>query len=82
MITLCNLRNSKPVMAWEVCCDRRSPLGNKFYMSNEKQRDLVCDQYADWFKAQVLTGRDVRAYAELMRLAELNVRWGQLRLFC
>ena len=31
-------------------------LGNKFYMHNESERDLVCDKYQEWFDKQIKNG--------------------------
>lgn len=36
--------------------DRRTPLGNIFFMVNESQRDAVCEQYETWFYNSVLLG--------------------------
>ncbi len=33
----------------EEWCDRRSPLGNPFHLSNEDQRNAVCDAYQEYF---------------------------------
>lgn len=37
----------------QVRVDRKSPLGNPFVMSDESQRDSVCDLYEKYFRKQV-----------------------------
>ena len=53
MITIKNLRFSKPQHAWQVRVDRASVLGNPFYMQNESQRDTVCNQYEVYFQEKM-----------------------------
>lgn len=31
-----------------VRCDRKTPLGNPYYMHTESERNLVCDNYTQW----------------------------------
>jgi hypothetical protein len=55
MIRIVNLKNYK-LNKDEVLIkvDRSNKiLGNKFYMANESTRDLVCNQYREWFKEQI-----------------------------
>ena len=35
-------------------CSRGSPVGNPFPMKNESMRDIVCDNYENWFKSQIV----------------------------
>lgn len=54
MIRIINLRNynaKKDEVAFRV--DRRSPVGNPFYMHNESERDLVCDRYIEYFNSKI-----------------------------
>ena len=54
MIRIVNLRTYRAVEG-EVLIkvDRSSVLGNPFFMHNESERDLVCDQYEEYFYKQV-----------------------------
>lgn len=36
-----------------IYCGRGSALGNPFHMRNERERDCVCDQYADYLPKKV-----------------------------
>jgi len=36
--------------------DRKTPLGNPFYLKEEADRDKVCDAYEEWFNNSVLVG--------------------------
>ena len=33
-----------------IRCDRKTVLGNPFFMHNESQRDMVCDKYKTWLE--------------------------------
>jgi hypothetical protein len=91
MITIHNLRNEKPSEPYDVIVDRRSPLGNPFSMSDESQRDEVCDRYEGWFQ-DMLTMKPITPYnspkvhssfgVEILRLQETYKKHGKLRLFC
>jgi len=65
MIRIVNLRN---YVAKEnevlVRVDRRSVVGNPFFMSHESMRNEVCDKYADYFKEQMKINSVFRAYIE------------------
>ena len=55
MIRIVNLRH-KPVMRKNevlIKIDRSSVLGNPFFMKSEDQRDIVCNQYEQYFGAIV-----------------------------
>lgn len=39
-----------------IYCGRGSPVGNPFTMSNESQRDKVCDKYHAWFHRSIKRG--------------------------
>ena len=88
MITISNLRNSKPQHPWQVRVDRSSVLGNPFPMKSESFRDHVCDLYESYF-AQTIhkakTSDDPKAQnfiQELRRLYKIHRTYGKLELFC
>ena len=80
MITVKNLRCSKPMAEWQVRVDRSSVLGNPFYMATEAQRDVVCDKYAKYFEVQIVSNPAFKA--ELDRLFEIYTKYKKLELFC
>ena len=80
MIEICNLRNEKIKYAYDIKVDRSSILGNKFYMHNESERDLVCEKYKAYFDMQIR--RNLAFANEVSRLAYLHEKYGKLRLFC
>ena len=83
MIKIINLRTAKFEYPWDVLVDRKSVLGNPFYMHSEAERDRVCEQYAAWFPQRI-----AKCYPkdpiiqELERLQQLYKQYGKLRLFC
>ena len=82
-ITIHNLRVEKPHKPYDVKCDRSGPLGNPVGShGDESKRDWACDYYADWFKEEVLTGKNIQAYTELMRIKQIYEIHKQLRIFC
>ena len=78
MIQIKNLKAGKPENPWDVKVDRSSVLGNPFYMKSESHRDEVCENYAEWFKAN----KSPTFYLELKRLCELYKEHGKLNLYC
>jgi len=62
--------------------DRKSPLGNPFYMRDESMREEVCDKFEVYFQEQVLTGRNPEALAYLNHLLELSRQTETLVLLC
>ena len=59
-ITIHNLRVEKPHKPYDVKCDRSSPLGNPVGLQgDESKRDWACEYYADWFKTEVLTKKNI-----------------------
>ena len=51
MLTIANKRNllSNRLNSNQILCDRRSSLGNPFLLSNESERDLICEAYEFYF---------------------------------
>lgn len=60
--------------------DRRSPVGNKFIMYSEDQRDKVCDQYEEWFYAEALSDHKIVSYLE--RIRRYLIEHGKVTLLC
>lgn len=80
MISIKNLRNGHAVNPWDVKVDRSNKvLGNNFYMSNESQRDIVCDKYDAWLCDNI---RNTAIRNELNRLWLLHRTYGKLNLWC
>lgn len=40
---------------------RPTPLGNPQFLSDESERDVVCDFYEEWFARQIVSNSRVRA---------------------
>jgi hypothetical protein len=81
MIQVKNLREEHPQNPWDVRVDRANKiLGNPFYLKAESERDVICEKYAQWFKAAVVS--DVRVKAELDRLTDIYRTHEKLNLFC
>ncbi len=77
MIEIMNLKDDKPVKIYDVRVDRKSHYGNLHYMSDESQRDTVCDAYKAWFDDYIALGG-----TKFNRLVKLYKKYGRLRLFC
>lgn len=60
---------------------RPTPLGNPFPMKKESDRDLVCEQYEEWFDDKV-TRQDPLVMNELRRLFVIGRSQGHLKLGC
>lgn len=45
-VQIINLRTKQP---YDFRCDRQSPVGNPYFMHNEGERDLVCEEYFKLF---------------------------------
>lgn len=93
LIRIKNLRKEKPTNPWDVRVDRGSRLGNRFIMKNESERDMVCDQYREWFYSNIERENnitelnlddlfDFSMQDELSMLQGILVDYGQLNLFC
>lgn len=80
MITIKNLRHTKPTLPYQVRVDRASVLGNPFHMRDESHRDEVCDKYRTYFIAQMRNNQEFRK--EVLRLKDIYRTYGKLELFC
>lgn len=81
MIEICNLRYENVKFNYDIKVDRSSILGNKFYMKNECDRDLVCNKYEIYFKEQI-EKNNIAFVNELRKLYLIHKTYGKLRLFC
>ena len=83
-IEICNLKNEKPQHPWDVeVCRGVSVLGNPFIMADESRRNAVCDECREWLIEQLAPGnKDRKVIEELLRLQNLYMQYGKLRLFC
>ena len=79
-IKICNMRVSKPKAEWDFRVDRMSPVGNPFYMSDESQRNIVCDKYESYFQVQLENNTQFKKYLQTM-LTTLK-QYGKLNLYC
>jgi len=79
MIQIMNLRFSKPKHPWDIKVDRSTPVGNPYEMKNESERDLVCDQYADWF---YYAAHNQNHFIYIEKLVSIYKEYGKINLFC
>ena len=80
MITIHNLHIEKMNQPFDFRVDRKSVLGNPYFMQNEKWRDEVCDKYELWFTVKYETDESIIKELRLMKIR--YVMYGKLRLFC
>ena len=76
-----NIRTHKNDSTIGIKIDRSSVLGNPFYMSDESKRDLVCDNYQEYFDQKVQSNTDVKFMNELRRIYELSLT-SDITLLC
>lgn len=79
MIEICNLRKETPFKPYDFEVDRKSPLGNPFYMGHEINRNSVCEKYAEWFYHAT---HNQAFYILLSEMIKTYKQYGKLRLFC
>jgi hypothetical protein len=82
MITIKNLRNEKPKNPYDFYIDRRSPLGNPFFLKNEKDRVNVCNKYEEYFYNKIDAKIDKNFILELELFESIYKVFGKLNLFC
>ena len=80
-VTIKNLRYERPQAEWQVRVDRTSLLGNPFHMSDESQRNKVCDKYEAYFN-WIMQMKSSAFYKEVERLLIIMKKHGKLELFC
>lgn len=76
-----NIRTHKKDGSIAIKIDRSSVLGNPFYMPNEAKRDLVCDQYEEYFNKKITGKTDSKFIEELNRIYELS-KSNDITLLC
>ena len=83
MITIKNLHKEKPSKPYDIKVDRTSILGNPYYLSNEEDRDKVCDKYNHYFN-NLVSDLDQHKKFKLALdiLIKLYQKYGKLNLFC
>jgi len=79
MIKIFNLRYDKPFHPWDIKVERSSPLGNPYSMSNESERDDVCNKYEHWF---YVVPHDPKFYDYTEKLLKIYKKYKKLNLFC
>lgn len=76
-IIICNMHQQKPQYNYDVRIDRKSIVGNPFYMETEDERNKVCNE----FETHLLRNRKYYEY-HLNLLLNIYKKYGKLRLFC
>jgi hypothetical protein len=73
MIYIGNKRKGSVIpVGMQMSIDRATSIGNPFEMgTDESKRNLVCDQYEQWFKDEVLTQKNASAWSYLCSLLSL-----------
>ncbi len=79
-IQIKNLVISTPHYEYQVRVDRKSILGNPFYMRHESERKLVIAKYREYYYKRFNTDSEFRV--EVERLLQLYLSVGKLELFC
>jgi len=82
IIEIMNLRNEKPSKLYDFRIDRSSPVGNKFLMINEGERNKVCNQYQADFFERITHNHNKKFNEYLKNMSDCLMYYGKLRLFC
>lgn len=79
LITIHNLHKEQPENHdTDFICDRRSPVGNPFFIGKDGDRDEVCDRYEKYVR--VTTRQDFHSFID--SLVIVLEKYKTLRLFC
>lgn len=81
-ITIGRANQPAPKGTVPVRCDRKTPLGNPFYMRSEDQRNEVCDKYEEYLRQEFKEGRNFLLMEELNRIADLVLSGHRVHLQC
>ena len=78
-----NLRDypfNKVMESNEFRVDRKSIVGNPYYMANESMRDEVCDKYETYFYEQINTNTEFRKYID--EIVTALRQYNKVYLYC
>lgn len=79
-IEICNLRKDKMNKIYDFRVDRKSILGNPFYMKDESKRDEVCDKYEEYFYNKLIYRDNI---IEILKdMISIYKKYNRLNLFC
>lgn len=78
-IYILNLKNEKPRYPFDFKVDRTTPLGSPFYLKTEKDRDLICDRYEEYFPTLIQKKEAKEYFDKIIQSYKQN---GRVRLFC
>lgn len=81
MITVGRVNGVVPKGALAIRADRKSSLGNPFYMADESKRDDVCNKFEEWMKQQLLINPKGE-FCEALREVYRKSRGGHVHLQC
>jgi benzoyl-CoA reductase/2-hydroxyglutaryl-CoA dehydratase subunit BcrC/BadD/HgdB len=81
MIKIINKRttNYKEMVGFDV--DRNSPVGNPFYLTDESERDAVCDAYEQYFHIKI-KDESSRFFTYMQQLIDYYNIHGHIVLRC
>lgn len=80
VIEIKNLRNGFTDSATAFRVDRKSVVGNPYFMCSEKERDKVCEKYKLYFKNTLL--KDEVALEYLRDMYRALKKYGHIELYC
>ena len=82
LITIGKIYGPIPKGSTSIRCDRKTPLGNPFYMKSESQRDEVCDKFEVYLKGELKAGKNFLLLEELARVSRLVLNGRPIHLQC
>lgn len=66
----------------DVYCGRGSSLGNPFKMNSESDRDIVCEQYQQYFYQKVVIERNQSMLRQLSQIKNIMDAKGTVKIGC
>lgn len=66
--------------SFNIRCDRRSPIGNPYYMADESKRNEVCDKFDHWLPKAY--NNDPQVYSYVNNIAAYVMRGSNVNLQC
>lgn len=77
-------RHGWPTEPYDFKIDRTTPVGNPYELTNEKDRDLVCEWYEEWFNDHLMNEELIHSDFSMyvMKIREVFRKYGKVRLFC
>lgn len=79
-IEIMNLKYTRPSEPYDFRCDRKTPVGNPFPITKDRDRVTSIRLFGHFFQIKMATNRQFREH--LFNMRRIYNHYGKLRLFC